>query len=104
MTKPSAVFVANVRLLRKTHGLSQAALAERLAEGGYEITETSITRLEKGVLRPTVDLLVAVASVLAVSPASLLAPYRCDSCDGTPPAGFQCSACLASTPATPKES
>lgn len=65
---------ANVLRLRKARGLSTTRLAAALKQSGHPIPATGITRIEKGERRIDVDDLVALATVLEVSPTALLLP------------------------------
>jgi transcriptional regulator with XRE-family HTH domain len=61
------VFAQNLRHFRRQRGLSQEALA---AEAG--IDRTYVSALERGVYSATVDMIEKLATVLSVSPHSLL--------------------------------
>ncbi|MEU7913456.1 helix-turn-helix domain-containing protein [Microbispora bryophytorum] len=65
---------ANLRRFRDARGLSTTQLSKLLAEQGRPIQPTGITKIEKGDRRVDVDDLVALATVLGVSPVALLLP------------------------------
>ncbi|MGW1071525.1 helix-turn-helix domain-containing protein [Streptomyces sp. NPDC002537] len=87
----------NVRRLRAERRLTTERLAEHLRQHtGRSIPASGITRLEGGQRRVDVDDLVALATVLGVTPAQLLEPPTdCAACRGTPPPGFACRTCGA---------
>lgn len=82
---PSLAVSANIRRIRIARGLSARAFVFRLAEFGINLGYTAYTALEKGNTRVTVDLLVAAAMALDVSPATLLMP---DVLRGDDPSGL----------------
>lgn len=61
------VFAANLRRLRHTKGLSQEDLAYTA-----DINRTYISKLEKGVSYPGLEIIGKLAGVLEVEPAELL--------------------------------
>ncbi len=61
------VFAANLRRLRHKKGLSQESLAY---EAG--VNRTYISKLEKGISFPGLEIIGKLAAVLAVEPAALL--------------------------------
>jgi transcriptional regulator with XRE-family HTH domain len=64
----------NVERLRKDRGLSQAQLAQRLAEAGRPMRDTAVSKIERGTRRVDADDLVALALALNVSPLTILLP------------------------------
>lgn len=65
---------ANVRRLRKSLGLSQTALAERVTEAGAPLGDMAIWGIENGKRRINVDDLYALAEALQATPRELLSP------------------------------
>jgi transcriptional regulator with XRE-family HTH domain len=65
---------SNLRAMRAQRGLSTYALGRKLAEIGWPIRASIITRIEGGERRVDVDDLVALAVALDVSPGTLLMP------------------------------
>ena len=63
------VFATNLRTLRHKSGLSQEELADRA-----EINRTYISKLETGVTWAGLEIIVKLATVLAVDPSALLKP------------------------------
>ncbi|MBT2491519.1 helix-turn-helix transcriptional regulator [Streptomyces sp. ISL-96] len=64
----------NVKRLRQEQNLTLAELARRLSKIGRSIPSLGLSRIENGERRVDADDLVALASVLGVSPAALLLP------------------------------
>lgn len=62
----------NIERLRLTRGLSQQQLAERCTALGRPLTNTALSRTERGRRRCDVDDLVAIATALGTPPAALL--------------------------------
>jgi len=62
----------NIRHVREHRGLTQRAVSERLAEMGWTIDPTAITRIESGQRELRVNQLALVARALGVTPGSLL--------------------------------
>lgn len=58
--------------LREMRGMSQAEAARRAVELGHPTHRSTITRIESGERRPTVEDLFALAAVYRVSPTELL--------------------------------
>lgn len=58
---------ANIREIRRSQGITLEDLVGRLAEQGYPITLSALSRLERGERRIDVDHLVAIAGALGVS-------------------------------------
>lgn len=68
------VLAEAVKLRREQQGLTQAELAEALADHGVTMHPTTVVRLEKTERGVRVDELLALAAALGVTPADLLAP------------------------------
>lgn len=98
----SRIVAANLRALRRQRGLSMRALAARTKNGPFPVGASTIQRTEKSAepgqlpVGVTVDLLLALAHALEVSPARLMRAPACRVCVDEPPAGFTCTACGAS--------
>ena len=60
-------FIENLKELRESRNMSQAALAEKLG-----ISHTTVARWESGKISPTVKNLIAVCEYFKVSPNDLL--------------------------------
>jgi len=73
---PNAVFRRRMQQVREQHPMTRRQLAARLAEIGFAMDRTTITKTEQG-RRKTVPLddVFAIAYALDVSPAFLLLPY-----------------------------
>lgn len=67
---------ANLRALRKVRGMSTYEVARRLTDIGWPIAQTGVARIETGQRRVDVDDLLALASVLDVSPNRLMLPLN----------------------------
>ncbi|MGN8245275.1 helix-turn-helix domain-containing protein [Cellulomonas soli] len=61
-----------VRRFREGRGLTQRQLAERLADSGWEIATTGITKIEKGSRSLRVSEVARIAAALGVEPADLM--------------------------------
>lgn len=68
---PAELVLNRIRAIREAQGLSIAALAERLAEQGYVISDNRLWNLESGRTRLHIDTLFAIAAALGVSPLAL---------------------------------
>ena len=68
------VVAENVRLWRKDRGLDQQALADRLAEIGWNADRTTVVRIETGARKVTVEDLVLIAVALNVPVPVLMLP------------------------------
>lgn len=68
----TSTVAATVRGLRRQHGLTLADLAARLTCLGHPIALNTLSKLETGARRITVDDLVALAAALDVTPHDLL--------------------------------
>jgi transcriptional regulator with XRE-family HTH domain len=84
---------ANVQQLRKARGLSQAALAAKIAAARAVARGPKIQAIEAGFRRVDVDDLAALAAGLDVRPEQLLAPWQCETCHGQPAPRFTCRDC-----------
>jgi len=74
-TRPSDVFRTRLVDVRKALGFSsQARLAQRLTDLGYSMHETTLTRIERGTRKVTLDDAVAIAAALDVPLTALLLP------------------------------
>jgi transcriptional regulator with XRE-family HTH domain len=91
--------MSNVKRLREARGLSTEKLAAAVVAIGRPMHATAITKVEKGQRRVDVDDLMALATVLGVTPAYLLVPpAECATCHGAPPPGFACTKCGTTAP------
>ncbi|MCB0927097.1 MAG: helix-turn-helix transcriptional regulator [Mycobacterium sp.] len=70
----SLVVGKNCKRLRESLELTLAQLGERLAGVGHPMSTASLSELERGVRKVTVDDLTALAAALGVSPVGLLMP------------------------------
>lgn len=87
----------NVQRLRMQRHWSYRDLEERLSRAGRAIPTVELGWIEAGERRVDVDDLVALAAVFDVGVEQLLQPPAdCDTCHGTPPAGFMCMECETS--------
>jgi transcriptional regulator with XRE-family HTH domain len=68
---PAELVLSRIRTIREAQGLSIAALAERLAEQGYVVSDNRLWNLESGRTKLHVDTLFAIAAALGVSPLAL---------------------------------
>lgn len=71
----SRVVGANCSRIRTEMGLTLAQLSERLGEAGRPLGAATLSELERGVRRASVDDLTSLAAVLEVSPIALLMPH-----------------------------
>ena len=69
---PGEVARLMIRRLRAERGWTQTLLAGRLAQAGYRLGQTDLSRIESGRRRLSVDELVAISAALNVSPARVL--------------------------------
>ncbi|WP_158102438.1 helix-turn-helix domain-containing protein [Streptomyces africanus] len=67
---------ANIARLRKRSGLTVRVLADKVTEAGRPVSQSSLTRMERGERIVTADDLTALAVVFGVSPAALLLPIE----------------------------
>ena len=69
----------NIRVARQQLGLSQSELGERVLP---PVSHTTVTKIEQGTIRLTVERLYQIANACAVDPQRLLqpAPRRCPAC------------------------
>ena len=84
MPKPSEVFRARLREVRRLKGWTQADLASALAAAGMNLGESAITRMERGTRGLSLDEAVAIAAVLGVSPLHMIVPLDDDSAQIAP--------------------
>lgn len=76
---PTARTVAhNVKKIRQRKGFTLEDLSEALEDVGQPISNSALSKLERGIRRVDVDDLTALAAVLGVAPNDLLAPERED--------------------------
>lgn len=68
----------NILRLRQRHLMTTRILSDNLARVGRPVSQSSITRMERGEKVVTVDDLAALAVVFRVSPAALLLPLDDD--------------------------
>lgn len=68
---PTELVLHRIRMIREAQGLSISALAKRLLENGYVISDNRLWNLESGRSRLHVDTLFAIATALGVSPLAL---------------------------------
>lgn len=73
---PSQAFAQRQREARLSLGVSQAALARRLAELGYPLSRKAVNEIEHGKRRVTLDDALAIALALGVAPVNLLVPFE----------------------------
>ena len=71
---PEEIFRDRVQAARGARGLSQRALAARVAELGLKINPTAITRIERGERRVSLNEVVAIATALDTHPLMLFHP------------------------------
>lgn len=72
---PGEVFARRVRQVRQRRGLTQHAVADRLrALGVQSIDQTTLSKIESGVRRVTLDEALTLALALDVAPVSLFLP------------------------------
>src|SRR3954454_19868621 len=69
---PSQAFAESVLIQRKRKGWNQQQLAARLAEVGYPVHWTTVSKLEKGDREPKLEDLIAFSVALDVSPVHML--------------------------------
>ena len=72
--RPSAVFAARLREIRKARGLSQELLAHSMTEGGRPLNKAALLRIESGERGLALDEALALAALLHAAPAHLLSP------------------------------
>ncbi|QCX75450.1 Helix-turn-helix protein [Streptomyces sp. YIM 121038] len=76
---PTAATVAeNIRRARARRGKSTYELSALLTEAGHTVSQSALSRMERGLQRVTVSDLMALAVVLDVSPLGLLLPLGDD--------------------------
>lgn len=87
----------NVRRLREQRRWSYREVEERLSRAGRAIPTLGLSAIDTGERRVDVDDLVALAAVFDLGIEELLQPPAdCETCHGTPPAGFMCMDCETS--------
>lgn len=90
----SQIAMRQIRKRRRAQGWSNAELARRLDEAGMPIGQSTLRNSDTGRRRDmTVDELYAFAEVLGTTPMALVETELCDTCQGTPPPGFECRTC-----------
>lgn len=90
-----ATIARNVRALRQARKWSTQTLSDRMTDAGYPIQRSVLSNLEIGYRRSvTVDELFAFADLFGVSVEQMVTPL-CETCQGSPPAGFICGSCNA---------
>lgn len=67
-------FGAKVRTLRKAHGMSQTALAKRMADLGWVAHQTTVNRIEHGTRPLRLSESIDLATILGIDLAALVAP------------------------------
>ena len=68
----------NVKKFRRRQGMTLEDLSKALEDAGQPISNSALSKLERGVRRVDVDDLTALAATLGVSPNDLLAPPASD--------------------------
>lgn len=92
------IAVARIHALRKQRGITAETLAEGMTQAGYRVDRTWITKAETGDREQiSVDWLMAAADVLGVPASALISKPNCMACQDTPPPGFACTTCGATT-------
>ena len=81
-------FGKRVKRERERLGLSQRQLATKCG-----VSFSTISRAEEGGVDIALSSAIALASALGLSLDWLLSEPECETCDGTPPAGYICAAC-----------
>lgn len=76
MTRPSEVFRKRLREVRQIRGWTQKELAEALSRTGADLNEFTITRMESGKRRVSLDEAVAIAAVLGPSLLHMVVPLE----------------------------
>jgi len=87
----------NLRRLREQRGWGYADVTKQLSGLGRAIHTDQLSAIDAGERHVNVDELVALAAVYGFSPEELLQPpVGCDTCHGSPPAGYMCLECETS--------
>jgi hypothetical protein len=95
-TAVTDIAVANIRALRQERGWTTTDVGTHMADIGFPISRGYLTNRENKHTKSSmgVDELVAFATILGVTPQSLLIePSACLHCGGLPPGGYTCNAC-----------
>lgn len=74
LLRPSEVFARRLRSLRKSRGVTGAALSRRMNAAGRPMTKWKLTRLEAGTRGISLDEALAFAWCLNAAPAHMLTP------------------------------
>ncbi len=72
--RPTEVFAARLKEVRKARGMSQAELAERATQAGVPLGKLALMRIENGQRGVSLDEMVALTELLGASPAHMLCP------------------------------
>lgn len=95
----SRILATNIQRFRTARGWTYADLETRTVRAGHRIPASTIYQLTHDPRRQiSVDVLVAIAAAIGVSPEQLLHTPECALCLDLPPAGFTCTQCNATTP------
>jgi transcriptional regulator with XRE-family HTH domain len=71
---PSELFVRRLKEFRMRRGVTQTALADRMAAAGYPMRRKTILEIEAGTRRLSLDEALALAFALDAAPAQMLSP------------------------------
>ncbi len=77
-TRPGVIARLMIRDLRRRRKWTQGHLAQRLAEAGYPLGQTNLSKIESGRRRLFVDDLIAICAVLNVAPSRVLEGAQLD--------------------------
>jgi transcriptional regulator with XRE-family HTH domain len=87
----------NIQRIRIQRRWSYREVEERLSEAGRALSTLTLSAIERGERHVDADDLVALATVYGLSVEELLRPPAdCETCHGSPPAGFMCMECETS--------
>jgi transcriptional regulator with XRE-family HTH domain len=91
---PNQLVAYNMRRIRRSRGLTQEQLGDRLSWSHASVSAAERSVGGKRVKKFDADEIVAIAGALGIDAADLLAGILpCAHCNGEPPAGFTCQAC-----------
>lgn len=86
-----------MRQIRLSRGWSQTKLADWMRTEGVDLSRTVIREIEAGRRSIRLNEAIAAAAALGQPLDALLKPVACAACNDTPPPGFACQVCGATT-------
>lgn len=94
---PEQTLAVRIRQGRRARGWSQTTLADWMRAEGVDLNRAIIREIEAGRRHIRLNEAIAAAAALRQPLDALLKPVACTACNDTPPPGFACQVCGATT-------